>query len=82
MNLGAVSASARAGGKKRESEAHEPYLSARMRGSWKKRQFWSDYGIRKSFDVDAIGKRYTLEAQMGSICLTMKLGRRWIWLRR
>ncbi|KAF2751578.1 hypothetical protein M011DRAFT_119305 [Sporormia fimetaria CBS 119925] len=29
-------------------------LSVRMRESWEFRQFWYDYGIRKSFDVDAV----------------------------
>ena len=31
-----------------------PYLSTRMRESWKTKRFWFNYGIRKSFDVDAI----------------------------
>ena len=25
-----------------------------MRDSWRNRRFWFDYGIRKSFDVDAV----------------------------
>lgn len=31
-----------------------PRLSARMRDSWTTGRFWFDYGIRKSFDVDAV----------------------------
>lgn len=31
-----------------------PYLSAQMRESWGTKRFWFNYGIRKSFDVDAI----------------------------
>jgi hypothetical protein len=29
-------------------------LSARMRESWETGRFWFDYGIRKSFDIDAV----------------------------
>jgi hypothetical protein len=29
-------------------------LSARMRDSWATGRFWFDYGIRKSFDIDAV----------------------------
>ncbi|KAH9861673.1 hypothetical protein J1614_011426 [Plenodomus biglobosus] len=32
----------------------EPRLSTQMRESWKSGQFWADYGIRKSLDVDDI----------------------------
>ncbi|KAF1347391.1 putative altered inheritance of mitochondria protein 9, mitochondrial [Lizonia empirigonia] len=32
----------------------QPTLSTRMRESWKNGQFWFDYGIRKSLDVDDI----------------------------
>ncbi|KAL8939465.1 MAG: hypothetical protein Q9211_002734 [Gyalolechia sp. 1 TL-2023] len=31
-----------------------PRLSTRMRDSWSTGRFWFDYGIRKSFDVDAV----------------------------
>ncbi|PVH93238.1 hypothetical protein DM02DRAFT_604220 [Periconia macrospinosa] len=31
-----------------------PLLSQRMRDSWVTGRFWFDYGIRKSFDVDAV----------------------------
>ncbi|KAL9114568.1 MAG: hypothetical protein Q9187_007447 [Circinaria calcarea] len=31
-----------------------PRLSARMRDSWRTGCFWFDYGIRKSFDIDAV----------------------------
>ena len=31
-----------------------PCLSTRMRDSWTTGRFWFDYGIRKSFDVDAV----------------------------
>lgn len=31
-----------------------PSLSERMRESWETKRFWFDYGIRKSFDVDAV----------------------------
>lgn len=37
-----------------EVPGRQPYLSAKMRDSWKTKQFWFDYGIRKSFDVDAV----------------------------
>ncbi|KAF2498882.1 phosphotransferase enzyme family protein-like protein [Lophium mytilinum] len=29
-------------------------LSSRMRDSWQTKRFWFDYGIRKSFDIDAV----------------------------
>ncbi|KAI9759831.1 MAG: hypothetical protein M4579_002038 [Chaenotheca gracillima] len=29
-------------------------FSTRMRDSWETRRFWFDYGVRKSFDVDAV----------------------------
>ncbi|KAI8943305.1 hypothetical protein NX059_001325 [Plenodomus lindquistii] len=35
-------------------EPTEPKLSTRMRESWASGQFWFDYGIRKSLDVDDI----------------------------
>ena len=31
-----------------------PRLSVRMRESWASGRFWFDYGIRKSFDIDAV----------------------------
>ncbi|CZR69523.1 uncharacterized protein PAC_19423 [Phialocephala subalpina] len=31
-----------------------PCLSTRMRDSWRTNRFWFNYGIRKSFDVDAV----------------------------
>ena len=31
-----------------------PLLSVRMRDSWASGRFWFDYGIRKSFDIDAV----------------------------
>jgi hypothetical protein len=31
-----------------------PRLSTRMRDSWRTGRFWFDYGIRKSFEVDAV----------------------------
>ncbi|KAF2845583.1 phosphotransferase enzyme family protein-like protein [Plenodomus tracheiphilus IPT5] len=36
------------------SQSDEPRLSPRMRESWASGQFWFDYGIRKSLDVDDI----------------------------
>ena len=38
----------------REKQAGGPRLSTRMRDSWRTGRFWFDYGIRKSFDVDAV----------------------------
>ena len=38
----------------RRKQAGGPRLSARMRDSWRSGRFWFDYGIRKSFDVDAV----------------------------
>lgn len=38
----------------REMQPRGPHLSTRMRDSWTTRRFWFDYGIRKSFDVDAV----------------------------
>ncbi|KAI9844999.1 MAG: hypothetical protein M1837_005143 [Sclerophora amabilis] len=38
----------------RKKQAGGPSLSARMRDSWKTGRFWFNYGIRKSFDVDAV----------------------------
>lgn len=32
----------------------EPKLSARMRESWESRQFWFDFGIRKTLDIDEV----------------------------
>ncbi|KAF2494171.1 phosphotransferase enzyme family protein-like protein [Lophium mytilinum] len=46
-----VEARARA---KAEGSHNTVLLSTRMRGSWDSGRFWFDYGIRKSFDVDAI----------------------------
>jgi hypothetical protein len=37
-----------------EASQQEPLLSDRMRQSWATGRFWFDYGIRKSFDVDAV----------------------------
>jgi hypothetical protein len=37
-----------------EESQQEPLLSDRMRESWATGRFWFDYGIRKSFDVDAV----------------------------
>lgn len=37
-----------------KDESPQTSLSARMRESWESKQFWFDYGIRKSFDVDAV----------------------------
>ncbi|KAJ4348506.1 uncharacterized protein N0V89_009883 [Didymosphaeria variabile] len=37
-----------------KGESSGPPLSARMRESWKTKRFWFNYGIRKSFDVDAV----------------------------
>ncbi|PSS23204.1 hypothetical protein M430DRAFT_64856 [Amorphotheca resinae ATCC 22711] len=31
-----------------------PHLSTKMRDSWRTGRFWFDYGIRKSFDIDAV----------------------------
>ncbi|KAK2757695.1 hypothetical protein FQN54_004664 [Arachnomyces sp. PD_36] len=31
-----------------------PALAARMRESWRTKQFWFDYGMRKSFDLDSV----------------------------
>ena len=38
----------------RGKQAGGPCLSVRMRDSWKNGRFWFNYGIRKSFDVDAV----------------------------
>jgi Phosphotransferase enzyme family len=38
----------------RGKQADGPRLSTRMRDSWRTGRFWFDYGIRKSFDVDAV----------------------------
>ncbi|KAI9704074.1 MAG: hypothetical protein M1836_006935 [Candelina mexicana] len=38
----------------RGKQAGGPHLSTRMRDSWRTGRFWFDYGIRKSFDVDAV----------------------------
>ncbi len=37
-----------------KSQLGDVHLSTRMRDSWKTGRFWFDYGIRKSFDVDAV----------------------------
>jgi aminoglycoside phosphotransferase (APT) family kinase protein len=37
-----------------EASQQEPLLSDRMREFWATGRFWFDYGIRKSFDVDAV----------------------------
>ena len=37
-----------------EGKKSEVRLSARMREAWGTGRFWFDYGIRKSFDVDAV----------------------------
>jgi hypothetical protein len=37
-----------------EEVQNDPPLSVRMRDSWDSGRFWFDYGIRKSFDVDAV----------------------------
>ncbi|KAG9197456.1 hypothetical protein G6514_001553 [Epicoccum nigrum] len=37
-----------------ESSPSDPLLSDRMRDSWVTGRFWFDYGIRKSFDIDAV----------------------------
>ena len=37
-----------------EGSLEGPLLSARMRDSWATKRFWFDYGIRKSFDIDAV----------------------------
>ena len=37
-----------------ESSPSDPLLSDRMRDSWATGRFWFDYGIRRSFDIDAI----------------------------
>jgi hypothetical protein len=36
-----------------ESESN-PLLSVRMQDSWKTGRFWFNYGIRESFDIDAV----------------------------
>ncbi|KAL5316662.1 hypothetical protein ACEPPN_015711 [Leptodophora sp. 'Broadleaf-Isolate-01'] len=38
----------------RGNETARPRLSTRMRDSWKSGRFWFNYGIRKSFDIDAV----------------------------
>ncbi|TAQ85118.1 hypothetical protein B7494_g6545 [Chlorociboria aeruginascens] len=38
----------------REKQPSGPRLSTRMRDSWVTGRFWFDYGIRKSFDIDAV----------------------------
>jgi hypothetical protein len=38
----------------RGKQAGGPRLSTLMRDSWRTGRFWFDYGIRKSFDVDAV----------------------------
>lgn len=37
-----------------EASRQSPLLSDRMRDSWATGRFWFDYGIRKSFDIDAV----------------------------
>jgi hypothetical protein len=37
-----------------ERSERNPLLSVRMRDSWATGRFWFDYGIRKSFDIDAV----------------------------
>jgi hypothetical protein len=37
-----------------EVSHQSPLLSDRMRESWATGRFWFDYGMRKSFDVDAV----------------------------
>jgi hypothetical protein len=37
-----------------EGSEKNPLLSVRMRDSWATGRFWFDYGIRKSFDIDAV----------------------------
>jgi hypothetical protein len=37
----------------KEDQSDTP-LSVRMRESWASGRFWFDYGIRKSFDIDAV----------------------------
>lgn len=39
---------------KSEGREENPLLSVRMRDSWATGRFWFDYGIRKSFDIDAV----------------------------
>ena len=43
---------ARSGSKRKQ--ARGPRLSTRMRDSWRTGRFWFNYGIRKSFDIDAV----------------------------
>ncbi|OAQ93908.1 protein kinase-like domain [Purpureocillium lilacinum] len=38
----------------RSSSTEEPFLSTRMRNSWKTGQFWFDYAARRSMDVDVV----------------------------
>jgi hypothetical protein len=37
-----------------EGSQGSPLLSVQMRDSWTTGRFWFDYGIRKSFDIDAV----------------------------
>jgi hypothetical protein len=37
-----------------EGSGSNPPLSAQMRDSWTTERFWFNYGIRKSFDIDAV----------------------------
>lgn len=37
-----------------EGSQSSPLLSVRMRDSWATGRFWFNYGIRKSFDIDAV----------------------------
>ena len=37
-----------------EASRQSPLLSDRVRDSWATGRFWFDYGIRKSFDIDAV----------------------------
>lgn len=39
---------------KSEGSERNTLLSVRMRDSWATGRFWFDYGIRKSFDIDAV----------------------------
>ncbi|OAL51118.1 hypothetical protein IQ07DRAFT_586673, partial [Pyrenochaeta sp. DS3sAY3a] len=38
----------------RKGSQSNPLLSVQMRGSWASGRFWFNYGIRKSFDIDAV----------------------------
>ncbi|CAG8953757.1 hypothetical protein HYFRA_00006648 [Hymenoscyphus fraxineus] len=52
--LSALEKAEKSDSKIKKEHAGWPPLSQRMRESWESGRFWFDYGIRKSFDIDAV----------------------------